>query len=126
MSREIKFRVYDKTGGYYVAILDNDSFGIKQTARVILELEMLGHEYIVERCTDIKDKYGKEVYDGDIVKFNKLSNPENCVVEFEERYARYVLRSLKDNFVYAFPGPTPDIEVIGNIHENPELLGGEK
>lgn len=124
MSRGIKFRVYDKTGDYYVAILDNDSFGIKQTARVILELEMLGHEYIVEQCTDLKDKNGKEIYEGDIVKFERGDQTPAEVVYQE---GSYFLKAIDDGTLFYDPEvnkPCPlgwletyGLEVIGNIRE---------
>lgn len=135
--REIKFRVYDKTGGYYIAILDNDCFGIKQVARIILELEVLKHEYIIEQYTGLKDQNGKEIYEGDIVRY---------VSEGEDIYLAVIKRKDEDKelsywltgFVYE-PFATVDeeelteeeyeslggMEIIGNIHENQELLEEE-
>lgn len=69
--------------------------------------------------TGLKDKYGKEIYEGDIVKweyeFNvidrayKQRRETTTVVEFENGL---------------FKTGNGDVEVIGNIYENPELIRG--
>lgn len=136
--REIEYRVYDKTGGYYVAVLGNDCFGLKQVARIIFELEHLKHEYVIEQYTGLKDENGKEICEGDIVRY---------VSEGEGIYLAVIKRKDEDKelsywltgFVYE-PFATVDeeelteeeyeslggMEIIGNINENPELLKKEK
>lgn len=122
--REIKFRVYDKNGGYYIAILDNDCFGIKQVARIILELEVLKHEYIIEQYTGLKDKNGKEIYEGDIIDCNYGFG--QYVVVYRRYDASFILEddSREEIIKLVLAGKT-FYEVIGNIHENPELLEGK-
>ena len=119
MSREIKFRVYDKTKGYYVAIRDNDCFDIRQTARVVVELTSLGHKFIIEQFTGLLDRNGKEIYEGDIVEYDwyivgdKPAYRVNSVVNFDYKGAM-----AGNNRLWK----CTNVEVIGNIHENPELL----
>lgn len=71
-----------------------------------------------EQCTALKDKNGRLIYEGDIVKF-KISSIK-CVgaVRWDERTGGW----LKDKTGQPLHTYIKSVEVIGNIHENPELL----
>jgi hypothetical protein len=72
--------------------------------------------------TGLKDKNGKEIYDGDIVKVSGFS--ELMEVYFKDGYFGW---GKEHRGMYSFdPFGTEDLEVIGNIWENPELLEGVK
>lgn len=89
------------------------------------------------QCTGLKDKHGKLIYEGDIIKYFcpaeycsdgvhkclECYSGENGSVHYDEDLAMYEYRSkssecpLTDNI-----NTEEDLEIIGNIYENPELL----
>lgn len=87
---------------------------------------------IIEQCTGLKDKNGKLIYEGDIVKekdeepmavikFGICRGYQCFFPEWFTPYAKatkYSLGFRQDLNYWLKEG----IEVIGNIHENPELL----
>lgn len=81
--------------------------------------------YIVEQCTGLKDKNGRLIYEGDIVMLDDtdiFENPIKTIVRWAEENACFGLFS-SHNLYYGFSSyERGNFEVIGNIHENPELL----
>ena len=78
----------------------------------------------IEQCTGLKDKNGKLIYGGDLIKSPNNSNVlevlwEKGVWQTKE----YRKNGMHELFLY-FLATEYGVEVIGNIHENPELLEG--
>ncbi len=77
------------------------------------------------QCTGLNDKNGKEIYEGDIVK--RGTNKAGAV-EYDPYEALYhVGNDPLQYYVYGSAEPETmrvEIEIIGNIYENPELLKG--
>lgn len=90
----------------------------------------------IEQCTGLKDKNGKLIYEGDILKYTskptntQKNNPEykpfteNYSVVWEDFYTGYNLRNKEKVNCFNLGIMTKDCEIIGNIYENPELLEG--
>lgn len=87
-----------------------------------------GAELHLCQCTGLKDKNGKLIYEGDIVNIwcKNLTKNQISEVKFCEERAAFTFDYFTDygNIVPCTMEKT-EIEVIGNIYENPELLESE-
>lgn len=121
--REIKFRVWDKTADKFRDLMVYDVKNGKVVVRFPIETLKKG-EYQLEQYTGLKDKNGKEIYEGDIAKFKNFNNK---LMVGEIKYStedamfrlEYTNNSGYQDWDYA---SRFNLEIIGNIHENPELL----
>lgn len=75
--------------------------------------------YVIMQSTGLKDLNGVEIFEGDIL-FDKHHNPQIGVVVFYEG----AFQLLANNMYYPLIQFDGDVEIIGNIYENPELLEG--
>lgn len=140
MMQEIKFRAWDKAtknGWIPKPIKEMIYFNILHPP------EYLGNTYDEEgtwerrfaimQYTGLKDKTGNEIYQGDIVNYKTFSNNENYVITIKPTVLQMINTSkYKPSFMYSLESFFEDydggmksnnnVEVIGNIYENPELL----
>ncbi|EAH4498584.1 hypothetical protein WDJ06_001797 [Campylobacter jejuni] len=84
-----------------------------------------GNDLEIELWTGIYDKNGKKIYEGDIVK---TKSPYDCFlakVGIHKEGTFYLESKSRDyigSLIYLVKDEGYDTEIIGNIHENPELL----
>lgn len=83
----------------------------------------------VGQYTGLVDKNEKRIFEGDIVVLNVKGNNTICTVSWAETVAQFQLWQINTipKTSTALNLGNYDCEIIGNIHDNPELLkGGEK
>ena len=81
----------------------------------------------IGQFTGLYDCEGKEIFEGDILRFGN-SQSGVCEVKWNEHIAAFCIRFYFKDEIGSRPlGGGVEFAIIGNIHDNPELLkGGEK
>ena len=133
----LKFRAYDKKIARYwddgTVNLDSDGKTFIIDWRTLIPKDIDG--MVIERCTGLKDRNGKLIYEGDVIK--RPNYYCEWFVAWNENHARFekierqsYLKLKKDfpaenekwirqyvNAVYLCAGEDADFEIVGNIHE---------
>lgn len=128
MNREIKFRAWDKINKRWIDLFELKFSGTGAVMGIVdLEGETYGrHQVELVEFTGLKDKNRKGIYEGGIIKLTRhfmgeeyndseigivSSRPGEFTVKIQGRLRRLTWGIHNCN-----------IEVIGNVYENPELL----
>ena len=125
MQDRFKFRIWNGTEMHYNDfVVTATGFVGKITeeflGRCVFNQEDLtaDKECILMQCTGMKDKTGTLIYEGDIVT-DVLTN--KFIINFNKNYLSYLLTNIKTKESMVFY-PNIQLEVIGNIYENKDLL----
>ena len=124
--REILFRAWDKVSKKY-----REFDGMHDTMMMInkdgkveyynLQNGSGGDEYILEQFTGLVDRNGKRVFEGDIIHVDNYDDGWNSMVEFKGGAFAVDVEGKEYDYT-AIGWLEYEVEIIGNIHDNPELL----
>lgn len=123
----IKFRAWIETGN------ETDDYVEPMTIQQMIHskestfsLEQLNDLVDFEQFTGLKDVNGKEIYEGDIVRMQRPGFHEYACYEvkyfIQDVCIFQIVKVTDGSTLFESPSNGHDIEVIGNVHENSELL----
>ena len=90
--------------------------------------EVPASDFILMQSTGLKDKNGKEIFEGDVVKYEVGRNTYTEEVAYDKNFAGFGVRDADTDIIFTFLQladvvDLSSLEVVGNKYENPELLG---
>ena len=118
MTREIKFRAWCQYTKSFRYVKDADDFSWWASSRngPGCNISKIG----LMQFTGLHDKNGVEIYEGDIVQYGCKSNHS---IRYDVAYCDWRMYDLKiHTYLRLGEHSYNELEVIGNIYENPELL----
>ena len=139
MSREIKFRAWDADSkkywnienwhveDEYIDLIEPNNSNADPNVKRVWKRES---DVVIEQCTGLKDVNGEDIYAGDIVHGydqepdrddGYIGGSVTDVVNF--KYGAFWIGDSCNKVMVMTP---PIVEVIGNVHENHELLEEKK
>ena len=148
MENRFKFRAWDfknKVMIYNIGIVNNIAHAVKAAN---CDFSTMDGEFIMYegtncgkvpfmQCVGLKDRNGKLIYEGDVVKGICSNNPDNVcqglklynkmgkeitgIIRYSESFGQFYFTTDDITFLHLYHGLS-EKEVIGNIYNNPDLL----
>ena len=117
-----KFRAWDKRRQRMIEVtsINFRDGNIQEETRYAVNRELYLDDVVLMQYTGLKDQEGTEIYEGDVVNYFVKSN---SIIEWKN--GGFIIKRVIDGAYELIQSRIAEIEVLGNIYENPELLEGE-
>lgn len=130
MKREIKFRAWNKKDKVMVdvAAMNFGPSGCWSLIEDAYDAELqLADSYELMQYTGLKDKNGREIYEGDIVRTGEdnIGDPDTMIGQVIMREGSWLIENEKKQEEIGLFSEITSREVIGNIFEDNQLLEGK-
>lgn len=119
--KNLKLRLDVHVIDFYEGTIDCyvDDLGVNR--QEVYSYEMNEDNYVLMQSTGLRDKNGIEIYEGDILN-HPLQGMRKVYYPFNARVASYGLENIENGMRNTLQDSHRLYEVVGNIHEHPELL----
>lgn len=136
--REVEFRAWDVEAKCYIKdpiLVDNcgNVYAVYEEPSPVQGTCLITGKpnVILEQYISLKDKNGKEIYEGDIVEQTWFNGDDGDitiigVIGFDKEEASFGIVETIQRTNKQYSGFYSQKEVIGNIHENPKLIKEER